>query len=196
VSLDEVQALINAMPERMRPLVVLGAWGGLRRGEMLGLQRQDIDLLKGTIRIDRSAQEINNRRVIGPPKTRAGFRTLHIPESTLELLKRHLDSFVGSQPDAWILTGEKGQPLNKRMITKYWNQARKSINRTDLHLHDLRHFHLTLVATQGATTKEIMARAGHSTPRAALIYQHATDDRDRTLANLLEPLAKSQLELK
>ena len=57
------------------------------------------------------------------------------------------------------------------------------------HFHDLRHTGNTLAASTGASTKELMARMGHSSPRAALIYQHATRDRDRALADALSKLA-------
>jgi len=59
--------------------------------------------------------------------------------------------------------------------------------------HDLRHFALTMAATTGATTKEIMRRAGHSSPAAALRYQHATEDRDRAIAEALGKLARGDV---
>jgi hypothetical protein len=55
--------------------------------------------------------------------------------------------------------------------------------------HDLRHLSATLAATTGATTRELMARMGHSSPRAALIYQHATQDRDQLVAEALSAIA-------
>ena len=55
----------------------------------------------------------------------------------------------------------------------------------DAHFHDLRHTGGTLAATEGATTKELMARLGHSSSRAALIYQHASKERDKSLAAAL-----------
>jgi len=58
-----------------------------------------------------------------------------------------------------------------------------------IHFHDLRHTGGTHAAHAGATTKELMARLGHSTPRAVMIYQHATSDRDRAIADALGKLA-------
>jgi integrase len=60
-----------------------------------------------------------------------------------------------------------------------------------VHLHDLRHTGLTFAATTGATTAELMRRAGHASADASLKYQHATQDRDRVLANALEDLMAS-----
>ena len=59
----------------------------------------------------------------------------------------------------------------------------------DAHFHDLRHTGGTLAARTGATTKELMARLGHSSPRAAMIYQHATRERDKAIADGLGQLA-------
>ena len=58
-----------------------------------------------------------------------------------------------------------------------------------VHLHDLRHAGATLSAQLAATTKELMARLGHASPRAALIYQHAARDRDHSLADALDEVA-------
>ena len=65
------------------------------------------------------------------------------------------------------------------------------IGRPDLHLHDLRHSGLTWVAASGASLAELMRRGGHSTPSAAMVYQHATEDRDKALAAALGDLAKT-----
>jgi hypothetical protein len=59
-----------------------------------------------------------------------------------------------------------------------------------LHFHDLRHVGGTLAATTGASLKELMARLGHSSTRAALIYQHATRDRDQAIAKALGGLVR------
>ncbi len=57
-----------------------------------------------------------------------------------------------------------------------------SVGAPELHFHDLRHLAGTLAASTGASTRELMVRLGHSTPRASLIYQHATEKRDREIA--------------
>ena len=73
--------------------------------------------------------------------------------------------------------------------TTTWGAARAKVGRRDLRLHDLRHSGLTWSAATGATVAELMHRAGHASPGAALRYQHATEDRDRVLADALAALA-------
>jgi integrase len=85
---------------------------------------------------------------------------------------------------------ESGAPLTAVTLQRAWSKARRKIGRTDLHLHDLRHTGLTLAGATGATTAELMDRAGHSSVNAALRYQHATQDRDRVLADALAALVK------
>lgn len=63
-----------------------------------------------------------------------------------------------------------------------WVKAAAAAGVPGAHFHDLRHTGGTLAATTGATTKELMARLGHSSPRAAMRYQHATRDRDKKIA--------------
>ena len=76
------------------------------------------------------------------------------------------------------------------MLEKAWRAARLAVGRPDLHFHDLRHSGLTWAAATGASTKELMVRDGHSTAAVALRYQHATANRDRTLADALAELAR------
>lgn len=59
-----------------------------------------------------------------------------------------------------------------------------------LRFHDLRHTGNTMAATTGASTKELMPHMGHASPRAALIYQHATRDRDEAIANGLDAMIR------
>jgi integrase len=71
-----------------------------------------------------------------------------------------------------------------------WNAACEQAGIPGLHFHDLRHVGGTLAAATGASLKELMARLGHSSTRAALIYQHATRDRDKAIATALGDLVR------
>ncbi len=190
-SVAEVEALADAMPERWRLLVLLGAWCGLRRGELLGLRRRDLDLLRATVRVERAYSQLQDGRIIiGPPKTEAGRRAVSIPPHLIPEVSAHLDAHVGAGPDELVFTGEKGGPLRPATLHKHWTRARLSIGRPDLHLHDLRHAGNTWAAATGASTRELMARMGHASSAAALHYQHATAERDAALAAALSELRR------
>ncbi len=188
-SIAEVTAAVQAAPERYQAAFLMCAWCQLRRGEVIALQRKDIDLLHGTVHIERSRVAVGSATVLGPPKTAAGVRTLAIPANVLPALRDHLDRFVRPQPDAWLFSDTSGSSVSPQALDRAWDKARNAIGRPDLHLHDLRHSGLTWAAATGATTAELMRRGGHANPRAALGYQHATADRDRALAEAMAKLA-------
>jgi integrase len=189
-SLAEVHALTAAMPERLRLVVLLATWCQLRRGELLGLRRRDVDTLHENLTIEQSRTFTRKgRSVVKGPKSAAGHRTLAIPPNVLAPIQDHLERFTSPSPDAFVFTGKMGVPLTAGVLHKAWTKARITVGRTDLHLHDLRHSGLTLAATTGATTAELMHRAGHASANAALRYQHATQDRDRVLAEALAELS-------
>lgn len=190
----ELAAAVEAVPDRHRLAILLPAWCQLRRGEVLGLQRRDVDLLHGTIRVDRSVvRPMDGTTVIGPPKTSAGARTLTVPGNVLPVLREHLERYVTPEPKAWLFTGESGGPMQPVTLNRIWQRARRAIGRTDLHYHDLRHTGLTWAAASGASVAELMRRGGHANPVAALRYQHATEDRDRAIAEALAGLAAGQV---
>ena len=189
-TLEEIEALANAMPEHLRLIVLLASWCQLRRGELLGLRRQDIDILHATIRIEQSRTfTMTGASLVKDPKTNAGKRTLAIPRHLMAALEEHLERFTESSPTSLVFLGKTGIPLTCNVLQVSWERARAKVGRPDLHFHDLRHTGLTLAAATGATTAELMHRAGHSSASAALRYQHATKDRDRVLADALESMA-------
>jgi integrase len=193
-SVAEVNALTEAIPERFAAILLVATWCQLRRGEFLGLRRGDVDLLHQKLTIQQTLQVLNDGTIVFKgPKSKAGRRTIAIPSHIIGALEHHLATFVDDHPDSLVFGGEKGGPLRPLTLHKHWDRARKTIGRPDLHLHDLRHTGATWAAATGASTKELMARMGHDSPRAALIYQHASEDRDRVIAEALaemQPLAE------
>lgn len=128
---------------------------------------------------------------IGAPKTAAGVRTLALPPQVGEALEAHLVAHVGPEPEAWPFPGPQGQPLRPLDLNQARKKAREAAGRPELHLHDLRHSGLTWAAATGASVAELMRRGGHASPQAALRYQHATEDRDRALAEALGRLTSA-----
>ena len=182
---DDLPPLVEAMPPRLRIVPLLASWCALRRGEILGLQRQDLDLARGVVHIRRTRQWSRAGVLVGPPKSDAGRRSVAIPPHLLPPLADHLAAFVAHTPDAWLVTGDRGGPVTPSRLEAAWRVARARAGLPALRLHDLRHSGLTWTARAGATTAELQHRAGHASPAAALRYQHATEDRDRALAKAL-----------
>jgi integrase len=193
LSVAELAAAAEAVPDRHRLAVLLCAWCQLRRGEVLGLQRRDAALAHGVIRVERAVvRPMSGPVVVGPPKTEAGARSLAVPAHVLPLLEHHLGSFVEAAPESWLFTSESGGPMVPSTLNRAWQRARLTIGRPDLFVHDLRHSGLTWAAASGASVAELMRRGGHGNPRAAMRYQHATEERDRAIADALSALATRQ----
>jgi integrase len=191
----EVEALEAAMPEHLRLIVPLATWCQLRRAELLGLRRKDIDVARAALRVEQSrTYTMHGKSLVKEPKTAAGRRTIAVPEFLIRRIGDHLDRYTCADPDALVFSGKTGVPLTANVLQVSWQRARATVGRTDLRLHDLRHTGLTLAAATGATTVELMHRAGHSSSAAAMRYQHATKDRDRLIADALGTLVTSATE--
>ena len=185
-TIAQVIRLADAVDPRYRALVLLAAFGGLRRGELFGLRRRHVDVATGTVTVEAQRQQLaHGEHVICPPKSDAGRRTVAVPPQALEALQDHIQRWTEPRPDAWVFTGAKGGALRDAVWQQNWDQARRSIGLPDLHFHDLRHVAATLTAATGAGVKEIMHRLGHSSTQAALRYQHATPERDRAIADAI-----------
>lgn len=172
---------------RYSALVLLTTFASLRWGEVIALRRCDVDLVAGTVAIRRQIIELSTGHAVGPPKSRAGLRTLAIPAPVLAVLAEHLDTYTGPAPDELVFTGSLGGILRRGNFRRDtgWSAAVTVIGAPGLHFHDLRHTGNTLAAQDGHSLADLKARMGHDSARAALIYQHATSEADHRIADAL-----------
>ena len=117
------------------------------------------------------------------------MRTVAIPPHLIPVVKVHLHDHVGMGKDALVFRAATGGHLAPSSLYRVFYPAREAAGRPDLRFHDLRHTGATLAAVSGATLAELMGRLGHSTPGAAMRYQHAAADRDQVIAAALSKLA-------
>lgn len=159
----------------------------MRWGELVGLRRANIDLEACEIRIKETLSQPDKGGLrFDDPKSTVGKRTVAFPEEIAGELRWHLERFAEPGEQGLVFVGPKGGKLRRSNFHKsVWSKARKAVGLPGLHFHDLRHTGGTLSAATGATLKELMARLGHSSVRAAMIYQHATSDRDKAIAKAL-----------
>lgn len=188
---EEVAVMTELMPERLRVVVLLAAYCQLRRGEIFGLQREDVDLARKMLSVRRSIVHLSRGgRTVNPPKTPSSRRVIAVPPHLVPVLQGHLDRFVAPGRTAWLVTGMRSsQPISERTWLGHWHVARKAIGRDDLHLHDLRHSGATWAAGLGIPVRDLMGRLGHSTPTMAIHYQHASSAQDEKAAERLSLLA-------
>ena len=193
LTIRQVFVLAEAIQPRYRALILLAVFCSLRWGELAALRRCDIDPGSGSVRVAVAVVElIDGSLVIGPPKSAAGKRTVALPPFLQADMTAHLDKFTAAGDESLVFTGPKGAPLRRSNFTRTWRQAIEATGLTGFHFHDLRHTGNHIAGTTGANLRELMGRMGHSTTRAALIYQHRTDERDRLIAAAMGELVKDE----
>ncbi len=154
---------------RFSALVLLATFASLRWGEVTALRRRDIDLTVGTVRI------------------RASF----VERSNGEL---HLARFAGPEPDDLAFPDAKGGPLRRGNFNKLsgWTHAVAAVGAKGLHFHDLRHTGNHFASASGAGLRDLMARMGHDSERAAIIYQHTAQGADAAITEAMDSRVQAE----
>jgi integrase len=187
---DELECLASAIEPRYRAMVLVMAWGTLRIGEAIGLRRSDINLDAGTIRIENNAVQVLGRPIEGPPKTKAGRRSMTLPSSVVDDLGAHLER----QPGSKYVFGPSGQRplLADDWRVRPWRRAVLATELGPLRPHDLKHTGVALLALAGVDPLEIARRAGHTSVAFTYDrYGHLFPEIDKQAAQKLERVRPS-----
>ncbi|BBY91327.1 putative prophage phiRv2 integrase [Mycobacterium gallinarum] len=185
----QLGALVESMPDSYRLMVLLATWAAMRFGELVELRRKDIDLDDAVVNISRAAVRVDGGWEVGKPKSDAGIRIVTIPPHIIPAVEHHLSKYVDAKQDSLLFPAKSGGHLQPSTLYRHFYKARVKAGRPDLRWHDLRHSGAVFAAMTGATLKELMDRLGHSTPAAALRYQHSAAGRDKQIAAALSRLA-------
>ncbi|MEU4228912.1 tyrosine-type recombinase/integrase [Nonomuraea sp. NPDC026600] len=186
IPLAKVLEIADTVPERYRSLVLLGTFTSLRWGELAGLRRTNLDMESRVVRVVGTLAELNGGTLVDEtPKSRAGRRIVAIPSEIIPDLRSHLEQYAEPGDNGHVFIGPKGGVLRRSAFRRIWNKVQIAVGLPNVHFHDLRHAGNTLAASTGASLRELMTRMGHSSTRAALIYQHATQERDQAIAQAL-----------
>ena len=108
----EVERLVAELPARYQALGLIGAYGGLRWGEAVGLTRANVDVLRSRLIVSTTAVEVHGRVTLGhEPKTKRSKRTVPIARSVMRRVEDHLATWVGAQSESLVFTARRGGPL-------------------------------------------------------------------------------------
>ncbi len=183
MTLEAVQALTEAIPERYRALVTLAAGTGLRQGEVFGLTVDRIDFLRRQLTVDRQLVTMPDRApYLAPPKTQASVRVVPLPQVVVEAVAVHLATWPTDQS---IFTTELGDPIRRTAFSeRIWRPALKRVGLSGVTMHGLRHFYASLLIRHGESVKTVQGRLGHASAAETLdTYSHLwPDSDDRTRA--------------
>jgi integrase len=192
---DEVARLADEIDRRYRVFVLVGAYGGLRFGELAGLRRGRVDLLKGTVTVAEIVVEVSGHHVYGPPKTRAGRRVVPLPRFVVDELQKHLDGV--DDPDRLVFPAPAGEgPLRASLFRRrIWQPAVTKAGLDGLTPHGLRHTAVALWIAAGASPKEVAVRAGHTSVVTVLDrYGHLLPSSEDRVTDALEAMARQASE--
>ncbi len=192
-SADELgQFLQSIRVNRFYLLFLLIAECGLRRGEALGLRKQDCDLKNNIIMVRQQVISLDNRPVITSPKTQASIRDIPISDSLAKLLREHIAKDA-SACDLLHHTSNN-TPISPRNIQRAYKQAVKQAKVRYLSLHSMRHSFCTDLCYSGVDMKTNQVLMGHSDPTVTMkVYQHVSQQHKVEASEKLKHFRMSRL---
>jgi integrase len=192
LSHEEVATLAEGIDPRYRALVLVAAYSGLRAGELIGLRRHRVDLLRRTISVVEQVQYIGGRMLESVPKSSAGRRQVAVPSLVAGVLQDHLARYSEPGSDGLVFPAPEGGYLRLENVRKRaWNPAIAAAGVAPLRLHDLRHTCASLAIAAGADVKVLQRMMGHASAALTLDrYGHLMPGQAQSVADRLDEMAR------
>ena len=188
-----------AAGHRLSALYVLALYLGLRRGELLGLRWQDIDLDEAKLEIVHTLQRVGGTLRLVPPKTEDSARTVPLPPPCVEALRAHQQQQGAEQAEAWpdwenhgfVFPSRRGTAMEPDNLRRSWYQIRLTAGLDTARFHDLRHTCVTLLLDLGTPPHVVQEIVGHSDIEVTMtIYAHVSlDEKRKALSKLGQALS-------
>ena len=183
---EEIQRLlIQAKEDGCFELLLLELSTGLRRGEILALQWDDLDFRTGVLRVERQVQRIRGKLVVSQPKTRASSRSILLPTPVLKILEQYRQSVTSR----WMFPSpRKGDsPRDPAAVRKKLSAVLKRARCPAARFHDLRHTFATSTLEHGMDVKTLSTVIGHVSSATTLnVYAHVTDEMRQKAADKID----------
>jgi len=198
--------LTKEIPEQIKVLFNLAIYTGLRKGEILALQWNDIDFQCDQISVTKAVTIVNGEQRIKVPKTRTSHRKVSIPHFLTQRLQRlkvsqteyRLKLGQRWKGDNWIFTQiDNGRMMNystpyqalQDALRRYNTDKPKDLQLPLIPFHGLRHTSATLLIASGQDIKTTSKRLGHAQTSTTMnIYAHALEESDKRAASALETM--------
>ena len=179
---EEMQRfLLQAREEGMYELFLLELTTGLRRGELLALRWDDLDMETGVLKIDRQIYPVRGKLIVTEPKTKAGIRTIILPPPMLEVLREYKEQTFS--PLLFPSRIRPGQPIDPGYVRKRLQVILERAGCKQVRFHDLRHTFATMALEHGMDVKTLSAIIGHVSSTTTLnVYAHITDEMRQSAA--------------
>ena len=165
---------------------------GLRRGELLGLKWEDVDLERGDLRVRRQIARISGEGVEAPLKTKNAYRTLPLAEDTVDILEAQRKK-TGDSP--WVFPSPTGGPISPDSVLHMLHRVLKRAGLPRVRFHDLRHTFATLALQNGVDVKTMSGMLGHFSAGFTLdTYAHVTTASQRQAAKTMGSILSGTLQ--
>lgn len=170
--------------------VMIAISTGMRRGEVLGLTWENIDLENATLRVVQAIYPTQNGLVVLPPKTKTSIRKISLPPTLVAILKEHKNNCKND--NNYVCTLEDGNLVSPSSLNHRFKQILKDNNLPSIRFHDLRHSHASLLLSQGVQAKVISERLGHSNINITMdLYSHIYEATNIEVANNFDVFLKT-----
>lgn len=177
--------LIDHTPHRMQIAALIMLYCGLRRGELLGLQAQDIQ--GETLTVSRAVYYVSNQPMLSDTKTEHSRRAVPAPDFILAKLPK-------MRRDCFILTGTR-KPMTEQVFTRAWANYNKALG-ISVRCHDLRASYATWLRDLGVEMHQAILWMGHADEKMILhIYDHPGEERETAAKNLLKTAFRMQNDM-
>ena len=192
---NELKYIIDNAKEKMKDIITLAAYTGMRRSEITGLKWEDIDFINKSIYIKRSLVRTKNGHIFKKTKNKSSKRRIAITDSLINMLKRIKKEqtenklFLGPEykDQNLVFCFSYGRHIRPVYITHRFKELVRKLNLGQYSFHDLRHTHATLLLKEGHHPKKVQERLGHASISTTLdIYSHVTEDMQRETAELFD----------
>ncbi|MGW5530752.1 tyrosine-type recombinase/integrase [Streptomyces xanthochromogenes] len=197
--------LTTTSGHRLQALFELALHTGLRKGELLGLRWEDLDLAGGTASIRRTLQRTNSSGLTAlPTKTKSSERRIALPTRCLRSLEQHRDrqlqerevAGTGWEDSGYVFTRPDGEPVEGSTLTRHFNALLRRARLRRIRFHDLRHSAATLLLEQGVELVVIKELLGHAhIGVTATVYAHVRLRLQRDATDLLGHALRNPAEI-
>ncbi len=206
---DDIQtakmlALLDGVELKWKTIVYVALFTGMRKGEIMGLEWQDIDFEKGIINIERTSQYVSGIGVITKePKNETSKRVISAPQTLLQLLKQYKTCQTEQRmkvANLWqesnrLFTTCNGSPMFPDSISNWFCDFIKENNLPHITFHGLRHTSASILIDQGLNIKAVSNRLGHANTSTTMnIYAHALKSADKQAADIMDNMFISSIK--
>ena len=193
---DEVEKFLDHIKsDRLYSLYHLALTTGMRQGELLGLQWEDVDFEEGTVQVRQVLSRTNDGNIsLSSPKTPSSRRTIGISDSVVSTLRRHrirqneeklkVPEYIDN---GLVFASEVGTAIRPRNLLRNFKRLTREAGLSEIRFHDLRHTHATMMLKSGVRAEIIAKRHGHRDVSTTInTYTHVTADLQKDAAEALE----------